>query len=114
MHFMNAEKKEEFEMLAKENEYIERAYDRLSELSEDEVKRLEYEAREKEIRDYDWQMYTSHEDGFKEGTICGYLESCMEFKMTEEEIVKRIMNKYSVDKEMAEGYIKEYYKRKEV
>ncbi len=126
MHFMNAEKKEEFEMLAKENEYIERAYDRLSELSEDEVKRLEYEAREKAIRDYDWQMYTSHEDGFNSGyksgyeegsmlgKINGYLDGCMEFGMTEEEIVKRIMNKYSVDKEMAEGYIKEYYKRKEV
>lgn len=70
-HFFAAEKKEEFEVLAKENTYINKAYHRLTELSADEEKRLEYEAREKAIRDYNWQMEckwrAGHEAGVQQG-----------------------------------------------
>ena len=49
--FLNAEKKEDFEMLAKENPYIQSAYEQLQIVSQDDTKRMEYEAREKELHD---------------------------------------------------------------
>ena len=50
--FINAEQKEEFDMLAEKNPYISSAYHHLQVISQDEKKRMEYEAREKAIRDY--------------------------------------------------------------
>ena len=50
--FINAERKEEFDMLAQRNPYIESAYEHLQVISRDKEKRLEYEAREKALRDY--------------------------------------------------------------
>ena len=44
-------------MFAQEDPYIGKAYECLTKLSADEEKRLEYEAREKAIRDYNWQMF---------------------------------------------------------
>ena len=42
--------------MAKANEYIGIAYEELQKLSADELKRLDYEAREKAVRDYNSQM----------------------------------------------------------
>ena len=50
--FFNAETEEEFEMLAKEDEYIKDAYGRVLKLSANEKKRLMYEARQKAIMDH--------------------------------------------------------------
>ncbi len=47
--FINAERKEEFDMLATKNSYIDHAYQQLQIISQDREKRLEYEAREKAI-----------------------------------------------------------------
>ena len=47
MRFLGGKKREEFEDMAKKDEYIEAAYDELKKLSLDEQKRLEYELREK-------------------------------------------------------------------
>lgn len=49
--FFNATDKEELEMAAEGNEYTQKAYDRLVELSADEEKRMEYEERQKALRD---------------------------------------------------------------
>ena len=43
------------------------AYEVLQKLSADERKRLEYEARQKAIRDYDSQMSSSREEGIRIG-----------------------------------------------
>lgn len=67
--FINAEKKEEFDMLSNRNEYIDSAYDHLKIISQDEKKRAEYEAREKAIRDHDQMMWESREAGRKEQAI---------------------------------------------
>lgn len=53
--------------MAKTDEYIEEAYDELKKLSMDEQKRLEYEARQKAIRDYNSQMKSAREYGLKKG-----------------------------------------------
>lgn len=55
-------------MIAKEDDYISKAYERLVNMSADEKKRMEYEAREKAIRDHNWLMTTNLRKGFKEGT----------------------------------------------
>ena len=47
--FINAEQKEDFEMLAAKSPYIESAYQQLQIISQDNDKRLEYEARQKAI-----------------------------------------------------------------
>lgn len=50
--FINAERKEEFDMLAQKDPYIKSAYEQLQVVSQDKEKRLEYEARQKAIWDY--------------------------------------------------------------
>ena len=64
--FINAERKEEFEMLAKRNPYIASAYQQLQIISQDREKREEYEARERAIRDHNQMMKESREEGCAE------------------------------------------------
>ena len=56
MRFLSGKTKKEFEDMAKKDEYIEEAYNELKKLSLDEQKRLEYEARERALHDYNTQM----------------------------------------------------------
>ena len=65
--FINAEAKEEFDMLATKNSYIESAYEQLQIISQDKKKRLEYEAREKAIRDYNQMMFEAEQRGEERG-----------------------------------------------
>ncbi|RKI35657.1 Rpn family recombination-promoting nuclease/putative transposase, partial [bacterium D16-59] len=69
--FINAERKEEFDMIADKNPYIESAYQTLQVISQDEEKRLEYEAREKAIRDHNQFMYEARQKGRAEGIKIG-------------------------------------------
>ena len=76
--FLNAERKEEFEMIAKKDAYIEKAYQHLQVISQDKEKRLEYETREKAIRDYNFLVRKSKEEGLEEGRMEGRIEGRME------------------------------------
>ena len=69
--FINAERKEELEMIATKNPYIESAYQQLQVISQDKEKRLEYEAREKAIRDYNQAMKEAKETGREIGRMEG-------------------------------------------
>ena len=71
MRFLGAKSRKEFEKMAKEDTYIDEAYEMLKHMSADEKKRLEYEAREKAIRDYNSQMLELKEVGRKEGIAIG-------------------------------------------
>ena len=53
--------------MAKANEYLDEAYKTLIKLSADDQKRLEYEAREKALRDYNSQMENAEKRGIKIG-----------------------------------------------
>ena len=53
--------------MAEEDTYINEAYEVLQKLSADERKRLEYEARQKAILDYNSQMSSSREEGIRIG-----------------------------------------------
>ena len=72
--FINAEQKEEFDMLAERNTYIESAYRHLQVISQDEEKRMEYEAREKAIRDYNQGMLEAEQRGEARGEARGRAE----------------------------------------
>lgn len=72
--FINAERREEFEELADMDTYIEAAYNHLQVISQDDKKRMEYEARQKAIRDYNEGMLESHERGLKQGRVEGRAE----------------------------------------
>ena len=63
MRFLNGKRREDFEKMAKKNSCFEEAY---KELSADEKKRLEYEARQKAIRDRDILIKTGENRGRKE------------------------------------------------
>ena len=65
--FINSERKEDFDMLAQKNQYIESAYERLQLISQDREKRLEYEAREKAILDHNQMMLEAEERGREQG-----------------------------------------------
>ncbi|MCC8105577.1 MAG: hypothetical protein LIO99_06160 [Clostridiales bacterium] len=53
--------------MAGKNEYLDEAYSTLLELSADEKKRLEYEAREKALRDYNFGMNCARKEGEQVG-----------------------------------------------
>lgn len=132
--FLNAEKKEEFEMIAKTNGFLERAYERLMDMSEDEEKRLEYEAREKALRDYNYQMQNNLKAGFEKGLSEGLsqglsqglseglsqgiaqgreqgaVEMLQDMKASFEEAVVKIREKFLMTEEEARMCVKKYWK----
>ena len=69
--FMNAERQEEFEEMAEKDKYIEKAYEALKNISADDEKRLEYEARVKALRDHNYLMKSNWEAGEKIGISKG-------------------------------------------
>lgn len=71
MKFFGGKSREEFETMAKTNEYLDEAYQELMHLSADDKKRLEYEAREKALRDYNSQMASATEAGLEKGLAEG-------------------------------------------
>lgn len=71
MEFFSGKTQEDFKTMAKQNEYMEEAVNTLFELSADEKKRLEYEAREKAIRDYNTQMQSAEQRGMERGKELG-------------------------------------------
>jgi flagellar biosynthesis/type III secretory pathway protein FliH len=124
--FLNAEKKEDFEMIAKSDVSIDKAYQRLKNISADEQKRLEYEARQKAIRDYNSQMRSNWEDGHEAGlseglelgtergieigTERGTVETLQELEIPREEAVTKVMQKFSYTEAEARQCVEKYWK----
>ena len=80
--FINAEKQEEFAMIAEKDPYIQSAYNQLQIISQDKHKRLEYEARQKAILDHNQSILEAEqrgrEEGIKEGIEKGIKEGIKE------------------------------------
>ena len=68
--------------MAEKDKYIEEAYDTLKKLSADEEKRLEYEARQKVIRDHNSFMKSAEKRGLQQGIEKGirYTLQALELK----------------------------------
>ena len=113
--FINAERKEEFEMLAEKNTYINHAYQQLQVVSQDKEKRLEYEAREKAIRDYNQLMFEAKQNGWKEGRKEGREEGIqvmifdnLEEGISKEKILKKLQKRFSLTAEKAANYYEKF------
>lgn len=63
----SGENKELIKMLATKNEYLQEAYYELEKISADKQKRLEYEARQKDLYDYNTLMEEAEEKGIEKG-----------------------------------------------
>lgn len=64
--FIKSNDKEEFEMLAQQSQYLQRAYETLEEISADQEKRIAYTARQKALYDYNTLMEESFERGVEQ------------------------------------------------
>ena len=118
MRFLGGKKREEFEDMAKKDEYIEAAYDELKKLSLDEQKRLEYELREKAIRDHNSLMKSAQRLGQKRGEEIGekrgerlalkrLVGKKMEKGMPQDEIPELLELEPDVVKELADEWVRE-------
>lgn len=112
MRFLSAEKKEDFEKMAEEDTYINEAYEVLQKLSADERKRLEYEARQKAIMDYNSQMSSSFNKGMQIGEKRGEKRGEARYKSLCDHLLKdgRIedLKKAVSDETYTEKLYKEY------
>ena len=63
IRFLGGSNREELKAMSERNEYIQCAYEELERLSQDRQKRLEYETRQKNIRDYNSQMKSARIQG---------------------------------------------------
>ena len=91
MRFFGGTCEEDFKKMAEKDEYIGEAYEALKNMSEDEVKRMEYEARQKAIRDYNSYMHSAERRGIKNGIKLGK-------NLGREELLKQ-----QVEKKLARG-----------
>lgn len=135
--FFNATDKEELEMAAEGNEYTQKAYERLVELSAAEEKRMEYEARQKALRDYQHMMNSGwrqgygkgkeagREEGWKEGRKEGVeegwkegveegakasIEMLQELGISREEVQTKVREKFLASDEIVKEWISKYWK----
>lgn len=110
--FFNATNKEELEMAAEGNEYTQKAYDRLVELSADEEKRMEYEERQKALRDYQHMMNSGWRQGVSEGReegVKAIIEMLQELGMSREETQTKVHDKFSASDETVKEWLNKYW-----
>lgn len=121
--FINAERKEEFDMLASKNKYIKSAYEQLRVISQSTEKRLEYEAREKAIRDHNQMMHEARSEGLKQGIEQGIEQGMkqgikrgmqalildnLDEGVPKERILSKLQKHFTLTKQQAEQYYQEF------
>ena len=109
-------------MLAEKNAYIESAYEQLQVISQDRQKRLEYEAREKAILDYNQGMFEAEQRGMQRGKqegiqqgrqegIYAIISGGLEDGLSEERILSRLQQYFDLTKEQAIQYYHQFTKK---
>ena len=117
MRFFNGKSRKEFEDMAQAQAdiYMGEAYEALKRLSADEKKRLEYEAREKALRDYNCQINCAEkrgrEEGRREGRAEEIIEMGKEFGLDDEVILRRLKERIGLSLEEATAYLDQYKKQ---
>lgn len=114
--FINAENREEMEKMAKTDESLKKAYEKVVKMSADDVKRQEYEEREKAIRDYNCQMRSNWnagvQVGIKQGREEGIVKAFQKLGLSAEETAKHIAEMQSVSLEDAKVLVENYWDAK--
>ena len=112
MRFLGGKTRKDFEEMAKKNSELEEAYDVLDKLSADEKKRLEYETRQRAIRDYNIGMLTAERRGIENGRKIGIEEGRAEINQLILELSKlgrtEDITKAAADKEYQRKLLKEF------
>ena len=116
MRFLGGKTRKDFEEMAKKNSELEEAYDVLDKLSADEKKRLEYETRQRAIRDYNIGMLTAERRGIEAGRKIGITEGRAEGESRINQLNIELSKlgrtadilKAAVDKEYQEKLLKEF------
>ena len=102
-------------MIATKNTYIKSAYKTLQVISQDEEKRMAYEAREKALRDYNQGMLEAElrgqEIGRKEGIQALILDN-LEEQVTQERILTKLQKRFNLNETEAKYYYEQYSKLK--
>ena len=105
-------------MLATKNTYIQSAYKTLQVISQDDQKRMEYEARGKALRDYNQGMLEAEErgreEGIKEGEqrgreegILGMISAFRDFGHSDAEIKTALIKYYNLSGNDAQRFLAE-------
>lgn len=102
MRFLGGKSREEFIKMAEKDSQFEEAYRVLDRLSADEEKRIEYEARQKAIRDRDILLKTGENRGLEKGREEGRIEGRVVER--QENIREMLLDHVPIDK------IKQYTK----
>ena len=100
MRFLGGKSRKEFEDMAEKDEYIKEAYEDLKKLSLDEQKRLEYEARERALHDYNTQMNSAERRG-KRAALKELIRKKLDKGMSPEDIAEFLELDTSVILELA-------------
>ena len=98
-------------MLAEKNPYIESAYQHLQLISQDKQKRLEYEAREKAVRDYNQSILEAREEGREQGrmeAIEAIILDNLEEGISKERILIKLQKLFALNQEETEQYYKKF------
>lgn len=123
--FINSEEREDFDMIAEKDPYIKSAYDQLQVISQDKQKRMEYEAREKAIRDHYQSLFEAEQRGEKRGEkrgieigekrgqkqgieqgILGSISFCKKMGLSDIDILKNLQDTYNISEETANDYLR--------
>ena len=110
--FFGGKSKEDFESMAEKNEYISTAYERLKNISADDRKRFEYEAREKAIRDHNHLMFTARKRGIEEGIEQGMkasIQICKKLGLSEENTKKLLVINFNISPAEADKEVVKYW-----
>ena len=122
--FINAESKEEFDMLASKNKYINSAYQQLQVISQDKQKQMEYTQRMKAVLDYNQGMLEAKQEGLEQGLKQGLEKRLIQGKeesinnviialksigIEKENILSQIVNLYQISYETAQQYLEKYF-----
>ena len=113
--------------MAEKNEYINEAYQILKNISADDRKRIEYESREKAIRDYNHLIYMAKKEGMEEGIEKGiekgiergmekgretgievFIQDNLEEGVIQERIVEKLQKRFNLDYNSAEKFYEKY------
>ena len=115
MRFFNGKSRKEFEDMAQTDRYVGEAYEALKRLSADEKKRLEYEAREKALRDYNSQISSAEKRGRAQGRTEGRAEEIIEmgweFGLDDAAILKKLQERIGFSLETAIACLEQHRKR---
>ncbi len=130
--FINAESKEEFDMLASKNKYINSAYQQLQVISQDKQKQMEYTQRMKAVLDYNQGMLEAKQEGLEQGLKQGLEQGLKQgleqgliqgkeeginnviialksIGIEKENILSQIVNLYQISYETAQQYLEKYF-----